>query len=504
MQRHMKSTLLVHAIICLLAGAATTLAFAPFTFSYIAIITTAVLFYSWSTVKPGTAFITGYLFGLGLFGTGLSWLHISINLFGGVNLAGSWLLTFLLVAFLALYPALAGYLGRRLSGNRAVLLLLCLPATWVLAEWLRGWLLSGFPWLNTGYSQIDNVLANLAPVWGVYAISWLVCFIAGLLVLLVHAGTRQRLAIATVLVIIISITFTLSGVQWTRENGEVKSVALVQGAVPQAMKWRPEQRQQTIDLYTGLTEPYWNRSDLIIWPETAIPLFYHQASPLIDNLQANARQNRADLLTGFATRDFDTGQYFNSMVVIGETIEMYHKRHLVPFGEYLPMDSLLRPLLDILSIPMSNFSAGNERPLLHASGIATGVSICYEDIFGEEVIDAMPEAGLLINVSNDAWFGDSFAPHQHLQMARMRARETGRYLLRATNTGVSAIIDERGSILKRSPQFKPDVLSAQVKIFSGHTPYSRFGNRPIVIFLFLSIGLTVLIERRRHGKRSKE
>lgn len=504
MQRHLKSPLLAHAVICLLAGAATTLAFAPYSFSYIAIVTIAVLFYCWSTEKPGTAFITGYLFGLGLFGTGLSWLHISINLFGGVNLAGSWLLTFLLVAFLALYPALAGTVGRRLSDRPAVLFLLCLPAAWTLAEWLRGWLLSGFPWLNAGYSQIDNVLASLAPVWGVYAVSWLVCFISGLLVTLIHAGKKQRLATVALLTIIISISFTLTGVQWTRDNNENKSVALVQGAVPQAMKWRPEQRQQTIDLYTGLTEPYWDRSDLIIWPETAIPLLYHQASSLIENLQAKTGQSRAELLTGFAVKDPDSGRYFNSIVRISEAIDMYHKRHLVPFGEYLPLDALLRPLLNYLSIPVSDFSAGSERPLLYISGIIAGVSICYEDIFGEEVIDAMPEAGLLINISNDAWFGDSLAPHQHMQMARMRARETGRYLLRATNTGISAIIDERGKILKRSPQFKPDVLSAQVKTFSGHTPYSRFGNRPIVIFLFLSIGLAVLIERRRHGKRNKE
>lgn len=498
MQQVLKTPLWKHAIACLLAGAATTLAFAPYTYSYIAVLTMAVLFYSWSKTGARTALLTGYLFGLGLFGTGLSWLHISINLFGDVSLAGAWLLTFLLVAFLALYPALAGYLGRRLSDKPAIMLLLCLPAAWTLAEWLRGWLLTGFPWLGIGYSQIDNVLVNIAPVMGVYAVSWIVCFMASLLVLFVSTGNKQKPAIVVTLAIIITSMLTLSYVQWTQDRNDNKSVALVQGAIPQAMKWRPEQRQKTIELYTSLTSPYWNDSDLIIWPETAIPLLYHQAIPLIEALQEKARSSRADLLTGFAIKDLDHNKYFNSIIVIGRDIEMYNKRHLVPFGEYLPLDSLLRPLLHILSIPMSDFSAGDSRPLLQAGGIPVGVSICYEDIFGEEVIDALPDAGILINVSNDAWFGDSLAPHQHLQMARMRAKETGRYLLRSTNTGISAIIDEEGKIAGRSPQFKADVLHARVKSFSGETPYSRFGNTPVIIFMLLLIGMAVFIGRRSY------
>lgn len=498
MQQVLKTHLWKHAIACLLAGAATTLAFAPFTYHYIAVLTIAVLFYSWSKTGAGTALFTGYLFGLGLFGTGLSWLHISINLFGGVNLAGAWLLTCLLVAFLALYPALAGYFGRKLSNNAAVLLLLCLPAAWTLGEWFRGWVLTGFPWLALGYSQIDGLLVHVAPVLGVYGVSWMVCFVAGLLVLFLYTGNKQRLAIVIVLATGISVLLTLSHTQWTQDDNNEISVALVQGAVPQAMKWRPEQRQATIDLYTTLTDPYWNDSDLIIWPETAIPLLYHQATPLIDALQEKARHHQADLLTGFAIKDLDRNKFFNSIIVIGRDIEIYNKRHLVPFGEYLPLNSLLRPLLKILSIPLSDFSAGSGRPLLQAGGIPVGVSICYEDVFGEETIDALPEAGVLINVSNDAWFGDSLAPHQHLQMARMRAKETGRYLLRSTNTGISAIIDQQGTIIGRSPQFRPDVLSGRVKTFSGGTPYSHVGNIPVVVFMLLLAGTAVVIERRRH------
>lgn len=484
-------------IICLIAGAALPLAFAPIDYAVIGIISPAVLFFLWYKSSQKSAFILGYAYGLGMFGTGVNWLHISINLFGGVNLARALFATYVLVAFLALYPAVVGWAGRKYCFSNSVWLLLMVPALWTLAEWCRSWILTGFPWLNLGYSQTNTFLAGFSPVLGVYGISWLVCLNAALLVYIYHAAKIRKLVAIASLILIWGLSIPVNSIHWTTLDAEEKSVIIIQAAIPQALKWQPEIQQRTVDLYLALSEPYWGVVDLIVWPETAIPMFYHQADALIEDLQTLARYHHTDFFSGIPFMDLQTRKYFNSVIVIGRNNGIYHKRHLVPFGEYLPMDKWLRPVLDMLRIPMSAFSPGTDRPLLEVAGVPAGVSICYEDVFGEEIIDAMPEAKFLINVSNDAWFGDSLAPHQHLQMARMRALETGRYLVRSTNTGISAIIDEKGNIISRSPQFEPHALPGTIKTFSGSTPYSLYGNW-LIILMSIVVTLLCIMRNRAH------
>ncbi|MCK5498611.1 MAG: apolipoprotein N-acyltransferase, partial [Gammaproteobacteria bacterium] len=237
----------------------------------------------------------------------------------------------------------------------------------------------------------------------------------------------------------------------------------------------------------------YKNSQLIIWPETAIPVLHHQAQEFIQQIATTAKNEEHDYLIGIPFKDLDSGKFYNGIIIIGSTNDTYYKQHLVPFGEYLPFDDWLRPILNLMKIPMSDFSAGPiHKPVVRAANEIIGVSICYEDVFGEEIIRALPEATILVNISNDAWFGDSIAPHQHLQMARMRALETGRYMLRSTNTGVSAIINEKGMITTSSPQFIPHVTSDKVKAFEGSTPYTRFGNWLVIITAFLSVIITFL------------
>lgn len=489
-------------ILCSVAGISLPLAYAPYNIALLGFISTAVLFYLWYGASPRTAFITGYIFGLAMFGTGVNWLHISINLFGGVNLAGAYLITYLLVAFLALYPALAGYVSCKYGKhNHYLRLLVLMPAVWTLAEWCRSWILTGFPWLNLGYSQTDTLLAGVAPVFGVYAVTWLVCACAALVVALFMVPLRLKGVVVLAIICIWTAAFAAHGIKWTTAGTGQRSVALIQGAIPQDLKWNPGLQQHTLDLYLSLTDPFWG-NDLVIWPETAIPMFYHQAASVLESLRVQAITHNTDVITGIPSQDTDSRKYYNSIIVIGSDKDIYNKRHLVPFGEYLPFDQWLRPLLNVLHIPISSFSPASGRPLVHAAGIPIGVSICYEDVFGEEIIDALPEAELLVNISNDAWFGDSPAPHQHLQMARMRAIETGRYMLRATNTGISAIIDENGNIVARSGQFKPEAISGKVRLFSGMTPYANYGNTPVVLFLFL-LCFVIAIYNYRKGRMEK-
>jgi apolipoprotein N-acyltransferase len=478
-------------ITCSLSGALLPLAFSPYHYPVIAVLSLAYLFYIMLNSTPGGAGLFGYAFGFGMFGIGVNWLHISINLFGGVNLAGALFITLLLVAFLSLYPALLAYVYQRFFGNRGVVaFVIVIPALWVLAEWIRSCIFTGFPWLNVGYSQIDTPLSSLAPMLGVYGVSWLTALIATILVALFLVTLKTRIVIAGIFFVTWIALGLLNGINWTTEKGNVISVALIQGAIPQEIKWKPEQRQKTLDLYLSLSEKY-RDSQLIIWPETAIPVLHHQAQEFIQQMANSARSQNHDYLVGVPFKDLDSNKFYNGIIVIGSNNDTYYKQHLVPFGEYLPFDKWLRPILNLMKIPMSDFSAGpNRKPVVRAANEIIGVSICYEDVFGEEIISALPDATLLVNISNDAWFGDSIAPHQHLQMARMRALETGRYMLRATNTGVSAIINEKGIITASSPQFTPHVTSDKVKPFEGLTPYARFGNWPVIIAAFLVLLIT--------------
>ena len=488
------------AVLSLLAGAVLPLAFSPYDMPVFAFLAPALLIALWWNNTPGAAFGYGYLFGLGLFGVGVNWLHISINLFGGINLIGALVLTWLFVACFALYPALTGYLSRRLFRHAppSVYLLLLVPALWVLTEWVRGWLFTGFPWLDLGYSQTDTLLGGLAPLAGVYAVSAATALTAATLVAMFCVTGRGKVLVVLLVAAIWSGAWLAGRQDWTVDEGKHIQVALIQGAVPQAVKWEPDMRRTSMRLYADLTRPYLG-ADLIIWPETAIPALYHQVRGYLDDMARLAARHGSSLLAGIPVWDAGSDRYYNSLVVLNDGKRaFYHKKHLVPFGEYLPFADTLRGLLQFLHIPMSNFSPGPDvPPLLVAGGIHLGVSICYEDTFGEEVIEALPEAEVLVNVSNDAWFGNSAAPHQHLQMARMRALETGRFMLRATNTGVSALINEKGIVLKTTPQFRPEVVAGRVKLFHGETPYAAVGNYPVVSLAFVLLLAISLLQRRR-------
>lgn len=491
-------------VAALLAGAAWPLAFAPWGWHPLAIACLALLFLLWRGASGGSAFRRGYLFGLGAFGVGVNWVYISMHEYGGMGPLLAGFVTLLLAASMALFPALAGLLAARFARPRASGLarhawIPAFPASWMLFEWARGWFLTGFPWLHLGYSQIDAPLAGYAPLLGVYGVSLLGALSATLLLAAVFEAGRPRRAALAAFILLWLGGVALGFVDWTRSAGEQLRVSLVQGNVPQDLKWHPAMREVTVELYARLTRENWD-SDLIIWPETAMPMYYAEARSYLEALAEEAAPHDASLLVGLVYLDADTLRYYNSMINAARHDEIYHKRHLVPFTEYLPAKSVLGVFIDTFAIPMSDFSSGlREQPPLEAAGQRLGVSICFEDAFGEEIIRDLPEATLLVNVSNDAWFNDSAAPHQHLQIARMRALETGRYMARATNTGMTALIGARGELLSVAPQFVPTVLTGEVEPRTGATPYVVVGNSVAVAAALLLLLVAWLggIERRR-------
>ncbi len=485
------------------AGACAAAGFSPFGLPWLTGLCLTVLVIIWlRTPNPREAALYGFLFGAGLFGAGASWVYVSLHQFGMMPAPLAGAATALFCAYLALFPALAGSLQARMEAPPGVQAILLVPALWVLTEWMRGWLLTGFPWLAMGYSQIDSPLAGYAPVLGVYGVSLLLAIVSGsLAAAAVIASLPGRLALVAIAVSLIAGGALLRDVEWVHASGAPVAVALVQGNIPQSMKFEPAQYAATLATYKRLVES--SNARLIVLPETAVPRFLDQVDPAyLDGLAGFARQRQADILLGAPYRNA-SGDYFNGVASLGlSELQFYAKSHLVPLGEFVPPE--FKWILGTLHIPLSDFSMGTDPRPMRAAGVPIGITVCYEDAFGEELIAQLPEAALLANLSNVAWFGDSLAPGQHLQISRMRAIETGRPMLRATNTGVTAIIDQRGSVLAQLPQFTEGVLHATAQPQVGITPYVRVGNSAVLAACLLSLLLALVYAlRQRHFARKR-
>ena len=494
-----KSKQLFFDISALLAGLPVAYAFAPYHHFWLLFPLLAWLFLICVYQTPGRAFRRGWLFGFGWFVHGVHWVYYSLHYHGGTPDILAAFIVALLAAYLALFPALAMYLAQRFFVLGARLKLITIfPALWLLSEWLRGYLLTGFPWLQMGYSQLDTPLAGYAPLIGGLGISGLIALTAGLLASLASKAKDLRVIAALVLVWVTG--FGLQSIDWTRPEGDAIKVSLIQGNIPQSEKWKLEMHRPTLELYRKLTQKVWD-SKLIIWPETAIPDFQHRVPFYLDALKKNMEFSDQDLLLGLFIRDADSPRYYNSVISIRDGV--YRKRHLVPLGEYFPLRGALEFLRRWIDIPMSDVDAGpRHQPLITAAGQKLGVSICFEDAFDRDVMLDLPEASLLVNVSNDAWFEDSPQAWQHHQIARMRALEAGRYMLRSTNTGVSSVIDPKGQVRAISPRFEQHVLKAAVQPYAGSTPYVIWQN-------YLTVGLLSLLlvgvwYKSGHLKRKRE
>lgn len=475
-----------------LAGAATVLAFAPAGLFPLAILAFAVLTHQWIAATPRRAFLSGYWFGLGMFGAGVSWIYVSMHNFGGMPMPLAAFATLLFCAFLALFPAAAGWLQARIPAQRAARACLLIPAAWILLEWLRSWILTGFPWLSAGYAAVGWPLQGFAPLLGVFGLSFLTLSLAGMAWLVFHKTHRARFIVGFLAVL--GAGEALRMVEWSERAGEPVSAALLQGNIEQDLKFRPERYPRILETYARLAEA--TPAKLIVLPETAIPRFYDRVEPeYLARLEAAAKKNGGDLLLGVPYRTA-AGEYYNSVISLGSSPrQAYHKSHLVPFGEFVPAG--FGWVLRLVQIPLSDFSRGGiEQKPIAVAAQRVAVNVCYEDAFGDEIGRRLPEATLLVNVSNVAWFGDSLAPAQHLQIARLRAIETARVHLAATNTGITAAIDRDGRVLARLPQFAEGRLEVAAQGYTGTTPYALYRDWPVVVVSLLVLGIAAFIAGR--------
>lgn len=485
-------------LLALVAGALQTLALAPFNLwplGLLGLVLFALLLFK---APRRRTVLVALLFGLGLYATGTSWVFVSIHQFGGAPVWLAGLLTGLFVLFMALVFTLPFLLLARLLGHGRLGMMLVFPACYLLGEWLRSWLLTGFPWMYIGYAHLHTPLGGWAPLVGVLGVGYIAAFTAA-----VAAGwcflmrPSGNLLMASLLVALCwGGGVKLGAVEWTRVNTEQPiSVAMIQPNVPQEVKWNPDYARPTLELLEQLSEPLWGH-DWLIWPEAAVPLVYHNARPFLDSIDRRASDTGTGLITGIIY-DEPGGHFYNSLAGFGEARGIYHKRRLVPFGEYVPLERWLRGLITFFDLPTSYINVGPEGQRgLMAGEVGIAPSICYEVVYPALVAAGARHANVLLTVSNDAWFADSIGPLQHLQMAQMRALETGRYLVRSTNNGVSAIVDHRGRAVVRSEQFVATTLTGEVYPAYGRTPFMRAGHWPI-LWLALASVLGVLAARRR-------
>jgi apolipoprotein N-acyltransferase len=492
-------------------GAALNLAFAPFEWWPVGVLAPAALFALIRGLPPRRAAWVGVAFGTGLFAVGTYWLYTCLHIFGLVPL---WLTVVLqtgLVALMAGYSAALCYVANRFwlrAGTTRDWLVL--PGLWVLLEWLRGWVLSGFPWLSLGYAFIDSPLAGWAPLLGIYGVTWSAALAAvGLNAVFApgvstsqpahqsRANLGRLIALGGIAALFLAPSLA-SRHAWTRATAKGIPIAAVQGAVSQDQKWQRKNREATMARYESLTTQAWG-ARLIVWPESAVPVLAGEISEYLQNVRDAGRAHDADFAIGLVNYQPETMQFFNGLLVMSDAGEgWYYKRHLVPFGEYFPVPGFIRSWMRLMNLPYDDISAGSEhQPVLSAAGQKLGLTICYEDAYGSSQLKILREASLLINVTNNAWYGDSTAPHQHLQISRMRALEAGRFLIRAANDGITAVIDPHGAVVARLPQFQEAVLHADVQPMTGLTPYARLGNYPVVIGA--SALLAVAARRRRRG-----
>jgi apolipoprotein N-acyltransferase len=480
------------------SGALLACAFAPLQWWPLAILCPAVLMGLWQGRTPKIAARLGFWFSAGTFAAGTYWLYTSLHTFGAAPIWIAFALMLALVAIMGAYQGLLGWcVARFLPPSGALRSLIGVPAAWLLLEWWRGWFLTGFAWLSLGYSQTDTALASFAPVTGVYGISALCLASSGALVTLVQGPRRARIAAVAVLIAPWLVALALGRIEWTHPVGAPVKVAVIQGAIPQDQKWLDANRDTTLRLYRNLTATVLG-TPLIVWPESAPPDLANNLVAYLGSVYSMTSARGSSLVMGVVRESDDGEHYYNSVLALGEKgPQWYDKSHLVPFAEFFPVPGFVRSWLRLANLPYEDFTRGApNQPPLSAAGLKLAATICYEDAYGSSQLEVLRHADALVNVTNDAWFGDSTARHQHFQIARMRAIEAGRFMVRAANDGISGVIGPHGEVIARAPEFKSYALLSVISARVGLPPYAYVGNWPVLLLALLGVATAAVAGRR--------
>lgn len=510
----MTQTLTGQLLVALLLGAIQVFAFAPFKQWWVLYPSFIGLFLLLQQVQQTNKrlFSVSFSFNLAMFLATIHWVYVSMDLFGGMPAIVSMLLIVLLCAYLAIFPTVAVWASLRLRFlSNTQRYLLVLPVFWLLMDWFRGWFLTGFPWAYLGYSHIETPLIGFAPVLGVQGVTLAILLICGALVLIIQSQNRilNSLLICTLIVS----GYFLQQQRYTELQPAIK-VALVQGNIDQNEKWEKDQLYPSLFKYLDLSEAGDNsdrENELIIWPESAIAALEIDMQRFLQPLSNELAMKGKTLMTGIIEYDLNNDEYRNTIIMLGKlpvgsgysqtSPNRYQKHQLLPIGEFVPFEDLLRPIAPYFNLPMSSFQRGDEIQENLQSGLTTfAPALCYEVAFPELLRkNVLNDTGMLLTLSNDAWFGNSIGPDQHLEIARMRAIEFARPILRSTNNGITAIYDDQGNELGRLPSNTAAVLRKEVQPAFGLTPYQRFGSNPLYLYCIVIL-IGIFFFYRKHLK----
>ncbi|NVK26228.1 MAG: apolipoprotein N-acyltransferase [Gammaproteobacteria bacterium] len=490
-----------------------TFAYSPFNFYFIPFLSLTALLYATATAATAKqAAFHGFYFGLGWFGAGISWVHIAIADFGGLPIILSLALMLLLVSYLALFPMLATWLTVKLKNSVG---LFAFVISWIFSEWLRSWMLTGFPWLSIGYTQTSSPLSGFAPIIGEFGLQVLV------LLLVISLLAKRKLLPLLSIVFCFTLGHLLQMQSWALNtvidstqspSSKTANISLVQGNIAQSVKWQPDNEVPTMTTYAELTQSLWSHSDIVIWPEAAIPRLEVLARDYLNEMDRTAAESNTALLTGIVDFQPDTQLAYNNIIALGKKQadaefghykylhhNRYNKHHLLPIGEFVPFESILRTLAPIFDLPMSSFSRGQyQQENLVANGLNITPAICFEIAFSNQLrANVYQDSDFILTVSNDAWFGDSHGPWQHLQIAQMRALEFAKPVVRVTNNGITAFISSNGEIAEKLPQNQAGTLSKTLTLTPTNTPFYRFGYIPTFAFLLFATLLAFALNRQQ-------
>lgn len=481
------------AVLSLVMGITMVGSFAPYHHGFFAPVIVIGLYALWQSMTPKQAWRSGYLFGCGLFGFGTWWVTLSIHNYGFVSLPLAACFTLLFIAWLALFPAFTAWSLQKLAPESSWFKAgLLFPALWTLFEWLRGWVITGYPWMALGYSQLGKPLSGFAPIFSVYGVSFALVSVSGLLALgLLRNQLRDKALAASLITVIILSGYGLARIQWTHPvNSTPLTVATLQMNVPQEEKWLASSRAAIYQRYHSATLKLFS-NDLVIWPEAAIPGTLQDLPVTTRNklrkLSRQARRTGTSLLIGVPVSVDD--HYYNALIARGVGKGQYFKQHLVPFGEYWPLQSWLGPAARLFDLPMSMLSPGSRHqpPITHHN-TTISTTICYEITYPDLVRKSLKNHHVMVTITDDSWFGTSIASDQHLEIAQMRSLENGRYQVFSSNSGVSAVITPDGSMSSQTLPYEPAVLEDSVLAMTGKTPWQRFGLIPLALMIIVIIG----------------
>ena len=478
-----------------LSGLLLPLGFAPFHFPGLSILGIALLFWQLQQTTSKNIFLTGFFFGLGFLGFGVSWVYVSIHEYGHLHALLATAITLLFVAYLALYLGFVTWSYNALARPQTPFFnTLLFSSLWCLGEYLRACIFGGFPWLLLGFGQMDSPLNHLLPLIGVSGVSFVTCFTGTVLAQAMRATQRIRAFWFVLFVTLLLSPLLLKQKLWTTPSAPPLSVGIIQANLSMRDKWDESLFWQLLDHYQHETEQLIGNTQLIIMPESAIPLPSSYVSDFLEMLDQKAKLAGSSILLGIPqpTRSNDS-VYYNALIGLGDAEGIYLKQHLVAFGEFTP--PFLATLSRWLDLPLPNMAKGHaHQPLVTVNHHPIATLICYELAFPELLRQQLPEAEWIVSISDDGWFGHSLAVYQHLQMAQVLSKQTGRYQIVSNNDGLSSIINATGNVVSALPAFSAGVLKASIQPLKNTPPWVAWGDKPIQYF-FMGIILVALMRK---------